>query len=384
MTNRTRAEFPVVVFVLAVLLPACSLSSSDGIEQLWRTESASSAFLGSQGSTDGERFYAASGRALAAFRASDGEMVWRTALAPFCEPPPVAAGRVFCPAEVLTALDAATGGVQWRAEPGPVRTFAQTKATADARRVYAGEIDADGRIALGRTRSVVRAYDAATGVTAWERTLEGEEWLGTWVRSLTLSGDTLFVTADAYYSENGFLSASAILALDAATGRELWRFQDGDGTKSQKIGGLAVAGDVLVYSDPEGIQSIVGVSRTTRRILWRVPRQPGFLGTLQAPAVADGVAYIAEGDERLYAIRVATGEVVWDVKPDRGSYRNHVVCGPYLVGDNTALTVVDRATGALDSVLLKGGGDRTVLQMASDGRRLFAATKAAVYAFACE
>lgn len=354
----------------AVFLASCSLADQgNGLEQVWRVEASSDALLGSIGATDGERFYAERGHTLAAYSAADGALVWEARISRFCAPPAVAAGRVFCPSDDLTALDAETGRILWSVTPDS--TFQLVKGAADAERVYAG------------TLSTVHAFDAATGALVWARSVRDRDWVGVRNRSLVLGGDTLFVTAHGEYSENGYLSASAVVALDAATGRELWRFQDGDGTDSQKIGGLAVTPDALLYSDPENGQQVVAVDRATREVRWRAERRPGYLGTLRAPEVVDGVAYIADGDERLRAIDVATGRVLWDVQPDRESYRNHEVCGPYLVGDNTALTVVDRATGDRVEVLFRGA-DENVRQLAEWGGRLFVATDRAVYGFDCE
>ena len=355
---------------LMSVLTSCSLAGEQsGPSLAWRVEVESDAPLGSRGATDNDHFYAERGQSLAAYRIADGTLAWSAAISRFCTPPAVAAGRVFCPSDNLTALDAKTGRVLWSVTPDS--TFQLVKGTADADRVYVGSLES------------VYAFDARTGALAWRRAVSGQGWTGAATRTLTLDGTTLFATVEALYSANRFFSASVIVAYDAASGRELWRFQDGDGTGSQKIGGLAVTPDALIYSDPEGEpQATVAIDRVTRAVRWRVERRPGFRGTRREPEIEDGVAYYAEGDERLYAVDVATGDVRWSVRPDRGSYRNHEVCGSYFVGDNTALSVVDRATGARVDMLL-GRSDETVRQMAERNGRLFVATNRAVYAYDC-
>ena len=359
---------PLTLLALAVLA-SCSLTEgSGGPSQVWSAAIPDADGFAGPASADDAHVYVIRGRALHAFDVETGDVAWRAPVSNVCTPAPVAAGRVFCPSDRLHAFDAQTGAPLWTATPDSTLLF--VTAAADAQRVYVG------------TLSSIAAYDAASGALVWQRSLKAPEWTGTRNRALALDGSTLFATTEAGYSDNGYLSASAVVALDAATGRERWRFVDGDGSDSQKIGGLAVTDDVLIYSDPENGQQVVAVDRATRAVRWRVPRRPGFLGTLEAPAVVEGVAYLAEGDERLYAIDVATGDVRWSVMPDRGSYRGHAVCGSYLVGDNTALTVVDRSDGSRVDVLFGGSGEN-VLQLATRGRRLFVATTAGVYAYDC-
>lgn len=365
-----RYSLALLIAAPAVLLAGCSLIESEGgeLRQVWSSGVPGEARIVGSAGADGDRFYAVRGRSLYAFDAATGETAWSARVSNECAPPVVAGGRVFCPTDQLHAFDAETGRVLWTATPDSTLLF--VKGAADASRVYAGSL------------SAVYAYDAATGALVWKRSLQADDWTGTGNRSVVVDGGTLLAATEGLYGENGFFSVSAVVALDAATGRDLWRFQDGDGTENQKIGGLTVTPDIVLFSDPEGGEQVVAVDRATQSVRWRVKRRPGFLGTLQAPDVADGTAYIADGDQRLRAIDVATGRVVWDVEPDRGSYRNHEVCGPYLVGDNTALTVVGRATGDLVDVLFEGA-EENVRQLAERDGRLFVATDRAVYAFDC-
>lgn len=356
--------------VAAVALASCSVIDPDenGLTERWRASGSTDVVLTGRLTLDATHAYAVRDRALVAFDLDSGAEAWRRPVSNACTPTPAAAGRVFCPSDRLHAFDAASGEVLWTATPDS--TLLLVSATADANRVYVG------------TLSSISAYSAATGERLWRRSLKDDDWLGTRNRALVLDGSTLFATTERTYNANGFLSASAIVALDPATGTVQWRFQDGDGSDSQKIGGLTVTPETLLYSDPENGQQIVAVDRATRSVRWRVRRQPGFLGTLQAPSVADGVAYQAEGDEHLYALDVTTGAVVWDVQPDRGSYRNHAVCGDLFVGDNSALTVLRRDTG--DRVEVRfGRSSEDVRQLGVRGRRLVVATDQAVYGFDC-
>ena len=367
----TRSASLIALAACALLASCSAFEREGGLRQLWRHETPS-VYLGSdQAGVDGRHFYALRGerrQRLHAYRLEDGALAWSAAISNVCSPILTDGERVFCPSDRLDALDAATGRALWSFAPDS--TLQLVEGAAAGGRVFAGSL------------STAYALDSATGALLWRRSFRAGDWLGTRLRGFAVSGDTLFVTMEALYSENGFFSASAIVALDAASGRELWRFQDGDGTDSRKIGGLAVAGGVLLYSDAESGQQVVAVDRSTRQVRWRVRRMPGFLGTRRAPAVAEGVAYVAEGDELLYTIDVATGAVRWRVKPDRGSYLNHEVCGSLFVANNKALAIVQRSNGKRVDVLFARGGEDADAMAVREGR-LYLATTRAVYAYDC-
>ena len=361
---------------------SCSLISDDrGLEEVWSTRNEGDLIRTGTIGTDAQHFYVVRQRdesfrqvdRLFAFDLNDGKPVWDVPLSNGCEPAPASSGRIFCPSDDLEAFDAETGRALWSVTPDT--TFQLVEGAADAERVYAGAF-------LDNQFSTIYAYDAETGALAWRRRVSGEGWTGSRLRSLVVEGSTLFASADALYSRNGFLSAPTILAYDAATGRELWRFQDGDGTQNLNVSALTVTDNTILYGETAFNDQTVALDRATREVRWRVDHVTGFAGMLAAPAVADGVVYTAQGDEQLYAIDIATGEVLWAVSPDRGSYFNHAVCGDYFIGNNTALTVVERATGEKVEILFGGAGEN-VRQMAERDGRLYVATEKAAYAFDC-
>ena len=183
---------------------------------------------------------------------------------------------------------------------------------------------------------------------------------------------------DAEYSGNGFFSSAVIVALDPQTGDERWRFEDGGSTTDKSIGGLSFWNGLVLFSD--GRDERVAFDRTTREVVWRARQRPGFVGTRRAPEVVDGVAYWATGDNYFYAVDARTGEPVWEVEPEFGSYLNHAVCGPVVLGVNGALTVVRRSDGDVRRILFDG---ERVGQIAVADGFAYVSTEEGVYALDC-
>lgn len=277
-----------------------------------------------------------------------------------------AGGRVFCPANALYAFDAESGAPLWTLSSDS--TFSLAEGTADATRAFAA------------TLTSVTAVDAATGQVLWKRGLSGDGWVGSRMRSLTLSpeGD-LLVATEGLFNENGFFSAAAIVALDPATGAERWRYEDGGPTTDRAIGGLTLWENLMLYTDATGGE-VVAVNRATREVVWRKAWQPGFLGGLRAPVVVDGVAYWAAGDSHVYAADARTGSLRWSVRPETGSYRSHEVCGPLVLANNFALSVVSRSDGGVQGIRFD---NEQVDQMAVADGVAYVSTERGVYALAC-
>lgn len=295
---------------------------------------------------------------------------WQATIVEPCSPPISASGRVFCPAKDLYAFDASTGRSLWTLASDS--SLQLVEGVADAQRVFAASLT-----------SVVAA-DAATGALLWKRSFSGPGWRGIRMRSLALTPDgDLLAAFEALYSDNGFFSAAAIVAVDPATGQERWRFQDGGPMTNRAIGGLTIWNDLILYSDAHGSETaaeMVAVDRTTRLVRWRSAAEPGFLGSLRAPVVVAGIAYWAAGDSHVYAADAATGEPIWSVEPRRGSFVSHEVCGPYVLANNFSLEIIDRASGQAIGRLF--ANERVGQTAVADGVA-YVSTERGVYALDC-
>jgi len=188
---------------------------------------------------------------------------------------------------------------------------------------------------------VVYALDAATGDERWRFDN------GTWFTAPVVKDSVVYVGGEEMSDGDEYY----LYALDAATGEERWRFQAGGSvTPAAVADGIAYIGsdDNYVYA----------LDDATGKWFWRF--KAGFEGDVvgfSAPAVADGVVYIGGADEYVYALDAATGELRWRQQmSDRTptlTVAEHVV---YVSGWMSGLHALDPGTG--EDFWVFGGGMR--------------------------
>lgn len=101
-----------------------------------------------------------------------------------------------------------------------------------------------------------------------------------------------------------------ILAIDAESGRELWRASGAD-TKGYEGATLGVTGDRVVFATTT---ELVCLDRATGDSLWRAPAPivlKGPSGIAVSLVLADTAAYVADS-ERLRAFSLADGKTLWE------------------------------------------------------------------------
>ena len=77
------------------------------------------------------------------------------------------------------------------------------------------------------------------------------------------------------------------------------------------------------------------------RLLWRFRASDRVV---DSPIVADGAVYFGAADDRLYAVNVATGDLLWRIQMDRHAWLT-VAEGVVYVSSGSYLNAVDAATG---------------------------------------
>ncbi len=127
---------------------------------------------------------------------------------------------------------------------------------------------------------------------------------------------TVCVAEDRVYfgtgKQTGFRSGGAVLCLDRATGKEVWRFTDDGGLKPVFATPTVASGHVYAG---EGLHTDV------ERRLFRLdaatgkPSWPQPVATLShtegTPRVVNGKVYFSAGDDGLYCVEAADGTKVW-------------------------------------------------------------------------
>lgn len=229
--------------------------------------------------------------------------------------PAIAGGRVYVGAgdDGLWCIDVETGRVVWRLEGAPfydlegegLEAWIGREATlaGEARRVRDDEVDEVGRLVLrvrpGGPRVVTgRVVRAGPGLR-----LEVPDHYPDVESSPAVAGGRVVFGCG--------IGGRAVVCVDAATGRRLWRTE----VPHPAFGSPTVAGGRVliglgngnfVRSDPEPAGVVLCLSLEDGRELWRVEAGDTVLG---AVAVRDGVAYACSRDGRLYAIDVESGAV---------------------------------------------------------------------------
>jgi outer membrane protein assembly factor BamB len=193
----------------------------------------------------------------------------------------------------LEALDEATGAERWNADIDP--------GSSDGPTVL------DGVVYLS-TGGAVYAFDAATGAERWHR--DGDQ---------DLPGSTRFAGAIAVadgvvFAPTGPLDTAVggVVALDAATGQEHWRYDAGESLNSVAVVGGTVylggghAGRAVF--PPSGLGVLVALDAATGAVRWQLATENHIRAT---PAISDGTVYVGDMGGDFHAVDAATGKERW-------------------------------------------------------------------------
>jgi outer membrane protein assembly factor BamB len=266
--------------------------------------------------------------------------------------PAVGGGRVFFPAgdDGLIAADAATGAERWRLKGGKdagIHIDAAPALSADGTRVFVGS---------GLYTYVAVALDAATGKELWRTDLKLRAFgaplaAGKFVYYGIGTGNMGADTHD--YDEEGGAKekapAGAVVCLDAATGKEQWRH---DLPRSVHTG-LAADAFSVYAGCRDGF--VYALDRKTGKLRWKTGIG-GAVTSCPAVATAGGVpvAVYAVGREGLaVCLNPHTGKVVWERQLPGfqwdGVEGNGVLSGPTVVTTGSRRAVYVGALTASDS-----------------------------------
>ncbi len=189
---------------------------------------------------------------------------------------------------VLRAADPATGTVLWSL-PTEGRIRSTPAVTA-------------GKVVVGSADGRVYCADAATGALLWRHDTRG---------AALFSGDFGFdrrtVQSSATVADGRVLIGARdgwLYALDLATGRELWSYDD----EVSWVNGSPAVADGRVFSGSSDARWIQAVDAATGEEVWRVMTE-NVVWT--SPTVVDSTLYISAGDAVVRALDVRDGSVRW-------------------------------------------------------------------------
>ena len=342
------------------------------VQMIWRTSIAT----GGSGphstpATDGERLFAEVGRTIQAFDVRSGALIWSVPRPPNSPANVVVRdGRVFAAGSSILALDAASGRELWQFKPDTTATFGRI--TVDDYAVY-----------IGTASHRVYALSTTDGTALWSVDI-GPEWnYPSVVRGISVSGDTLYIGAEQWRAQNGYIASGWLVALNRYTGAVLWRYSIGSGNERRNVASQpTVAGRLLLASDHFG-SSFFAVDRFTGEEVWRVNGDLGFFGPVDPPRVVGDVAYAGSSDTFVYAVALDTGRELWKTRVP-ASIRAYATCGDRVFANYQGVAVLDRRTGKLLNTMYDRNEEFTTSGFAVHDGRVFVLGTKAVYAFSCK
>jgi outer membrane protein assembly factor BamB len=189
-------------------------------------------------------------------------------------------------------------------KPAPKTIWAQGQKRwhVDAQILVAGEKVIVASAYLDKEKEGDRAafaLDAATGKELWRAPLNQNPWGGP-----TLAGDTVIVTSSSIaYTTNGLDKAKGeVVALDLATGKEKWRKNIPGGV----LGCAAATKDAAVFTATDGKVRAFDLKDGSRKMIYDA-KAPFFA----PPAVVGDTAYVADLNGIVHAIDLKTGAATW-------------------------------------------------------------------------
>lgn len=245
--------------------------------------------------------------ALYALDAETGRLLWKVATGNQGDSTPaVAHGLVYFAVEddSLHALDARSGTPHWTfrlsgSRRDGARKYVHGSATVSGDTVFFG-VSYVGKVA-GAWNVILHALDARTGRLKW-------------------STDRLqAMTSPVVHEGLVFAGQYRIAALSASTGAKKWEYalgtyESGGRTYDDYATDSPAASDGVLYAATFG-GSLHALEAASGRLLWRFERG-GEYTARAAPAVANGTVFIGAADGFLHALDAKTGTEKWRFRAD--------------------------------------------------------------------
>jgi len=301
--------------------------------------------------------YAPAGAAAPATLPDAPKVVWRAAIGDGLASPVVSGGRVFhldhqAGQETARAADAATGKPLWGEPLDEVFKDAQSAPGPRCTPVADGD-----RVYVQSCRGEFRCLAAADGKVRWRANFVkdfGAVFIGEsgsaagasrhgYTGSAVVDGDRLIVGV-------GGRQGASVVCFEKQTGRVLWKSQDDiPGYSGPVIATIAGTKQVISFAS----EAVVGLDAADGRLLWREPVRTTLGRHVTTPVVVGDTVVVASHQAGLIGIRVAregdgwVAKRAWTNRRLAVNFASPVAVGPYLYGiaPGKALFAVDVASG---------------------------------------
>ncbi|MGH9346609.1 MAG: PQQ-binding-like beta-propeller repeat protein [Vicinamibacterales bacterium] len=229
--------------------------------------------------------------------------------------------------ELISAIDAGSGTVIWQDQyPAPYRM--NPAAAGHGPGPKSTPVVAGGRVIAFGISGILSALDAATGKVLWRKPAPS---------TLPLYGTAMSPAVDGalVIAHVGGHDTGALTAFDAATGAEKWKWTgDGPGYASPVIGTFSGTKQVITQSQDR----LVSVSAADGRLLWELPLRTPYTQNSVTPLVHKDLVIYSGLEQPVVAVRPVTSggrwglEKVWE-NTENGMYMSSpVIVGSRLFG----------------------------------------------------
>ncbi len=192
----------------------------------------------------------------------------------------------------------ATGHVALSAAPARAWT-ASMSGTTPTRRLAAAPVVGDGKVFAVDTSGVIHAFDAATGRSVWDHTIQVSGDL----RDATFGGGATYFDGKVYATSG----TGDVVALDADTGAEVWRKKP-----AGPLRGSPTVAFNAVYVMTQDNQ-IHALNVTDGTPIWQDAAAIGQQGVfgVAAPGAGQGTVVAGYSSGEVVAYRYENGRVLW-------------------------------------------------------------------------
>jgi outer membrane protein assembly factor BamB len=223
--------------------------------------------------------------------------------------PVVAGKRVFLHSrvgenEIAQAFDLDTGKQLWQ-DAYPVAYTMNGAATNHGKGPKSTPVVADGRVFIVGITGVVTAYDAASGKRLWRK--EGKALFG--------AESPTFGTAASPIVERGVVIVAlgtddkgGVIAFDAATGAEKWRWTgDGPGYATPIVVELVGKRQIVTQS----AHKIIGLWADNGALLWEMPFDTEYVQNIVTPLLHKDLLIFSGVNKGVFAVRLGYANNQW-------------------------------------------------------------------------
>lgn len=206
--------------------------------------------------------------------------------------------------EVVAAYDLESGKQIWQ-DTYPVAYTMNPAATGHGKGPKSTPVVTGGRLYTLGITGVLSCYDGARGKLVWRK--DGNAIFGA-KAPLFGTATSPLVDRGVVYAFLGGNDRGGLLALDAATGAEKWRWtEDGPGYASPII--VEIAGKRQLVTQSQ--KKIIGIWADSGALLWQLPFETEYVQNIVTPIVYKDLLILSGINKGVFALRVGWRDNKW-------------------------------------------------------------------------